>query len=240
MNVVVPVVNADGMFYQFIAWFAAASVLGEVSPHLILSVTGDSDTLYTVQTVVANYTHKYPLFRATILAGKTNISIYKALELGVAMLENSNLIFATELSLRIDPIFFQNCLQNSIAGRKVYFPVSYIVYWEPDKGVPGPGRWGFYSQSSLCIYTFDFLKFAHSSKSLLEQVSQSDLEVFQAPDSSLVRVVEPVNCQELAKRAEVTEFCVYLLLSQQMDKDLVEYMHKLDNVDRSSLSFPYH
>ena len=240
VNVVVPVLNADKMFFQFIAWFASASVLGEVNPHLILSVTGDSDTLYTVQTVVANYTHKYPLFWATILAAKTNISIDKALELGVAMLEDSDLIFVTELSLRVDPIFFRNCLQNSIAGRKVYFPVPYIVYREPDKGVPGPGRWGFYSHSSLCIYKSDFLKFAHSSKFLLEQVSQSDLEVFQAPDPSLVRVVKPVNCQEVAKRAEVTEYCVYLLMSQQMEQDLVEYMYKLDNIDHSSLSFPYH
>lgn len=235
VGVVVPVLRADEAFFQFLMWYESASRQGEVHPHLVLSVAGDSRTLYTVQMAVANYTRRHPQSRATVLPGRRDLSLSRALELAISILDSKTLVFIADASLRIRPQFFQNCLRNTIAGEKVYVPVPYVVFSEPEVDTPGPGHWGYYSLSSLCIYRADILNLP-SSDLLFQQISRSGLELFQAPDPSLVQVMRAETCQKL-EDTEAQEYCHDLSVSRQMDPGLVEYMFEHDTTSRMSLSF---
>ena len=236
VSVVVPVLRADRTFFQFMAWYETASMQGEVQPHLVLPVTGDSNTLYTVRMVAANHTRRHPQSRATVLPGRKGLSLSGALELATPILDSTALVFIADVSLRIHPQFFQNCLQNTIAGQKVYVPMPYVVFSEPEMGMPGPGHWGFYSLSSLCIYRSDLLTLPHSPGLLFQQISKSGLELFQAPDPSLVQVVRPEACRQM-EDLEAQEYCRDLSESRQVDPGLVGYMFEHDRASRMSLSF---
>ena len=234
VNVVLPISKADESFFHFMEWYTSSLYVKE-NTHLILSVIGDTHTLYRAQTAVANYTKNHPGSRATVLSGTEDLSPTGALELGVSVLSGQDLVFMADTSLRIRPLFFQSCLRNSAPGKRAYFPIPYVMFSEP-KSSPGPGRWGFYSSSSLCVYKSDFLRFSDSPKLLFQRVSESSLELFQAPDPALIRVAQPETCGGLTD-VEQQLYCKELLESTQFETSMVEYLYEHDKVIHKSLSF---
>ena len=236
VNIVLPLYQADGSFLHFMEWFSTAA--GE-NTHLILCVIGDTKTLYSAQTAVANYTRSNPGARATVLSGTKDLSPLGALELGVTILSGQDLVFVAYTSLRIRSFFFETCRKNTIEGKKVYYPIPYIVFKEPHAMYPGPGRWGYYSLSSLCVYKSDFMTFSDSPNRLFQRISRSNLELFQAPDPGLIRISVAETCDGLARDVEKKLYCRDLLEAAQFDASAVEYLHEHDMAmsHAKSLSF---
>lgn len=236
VNVVLPIFEADGSFFRFMEWFVSSNTNTKENTHLILCVIGDTKTLYTVQTAVANYTKSHPGARATILSGTEDLSPSGALELGVSVLGEQDLVFMADTTLRIRPLFFQACRKNTLQGKKVYFPIPYVMHSEP-KHHPGPGKWGYYSYSALCVFKSDFMTISDSPKLLFEHVSQSsNLEVFQAPEPSLIKVSGVESCKGYGY-VERQLYCEDMLVSSQFDAGMVEYLYEHDSVNHKSLSF---
>ena len=235
VNVVVPVLEAGKSFLQFMWWYERASLHSKQKTHLILSVIGDSSTLHSAQVAVANYTMHHPGVRATVLSGTKDLSPLGALELGISVLGSHDLVFMADTRLRLRPLFFHSCQRNTAEGKRVYYPVPYVVFSEPDTA-SGPGRWGFYSYSALCIYKSDFLPVSDSFRQLFQHVSQSSLELFQAPDPSLVRVAQPETCDEMTG-GERQLLCQDLMESRQLEAGLVEYLYNHDTASHRSLAF---
>ena len=237
VNVVVPIFKTDQSFYNFIAWYyKTMSLHPNTNIHLILCVIGDTQTLYSAQTAVANHTKRHPGSRATILSGRNDLSPSGALELGISVLSGDDLVFMADTSLRIQPFFFRSCRQNTVRGTKVYFPIPYVMFSEP-QNFPGAGRWGFYSYSSLCIYKSDFLKFSDSPKSLYQHVSKSRFEIFQAPEPGLIKVSAAESCDQQDDDAQKELFCKDLLNSSSFEAGMVDYLYEHDRASRKSLSF---
>ena len=235
INVVLPLYQADASFLHFMEWYSTAAV---ENTHLILCVIGDTTTLYSAQTAVANYTGNNPGARATVLSGTDDLSPLGALKLGVSTLSGRDLVFIADTALRLRSIFFETCRKNTIEGKKVYYPIPYVMFSEPHE-YPGPGHWGYYSLSSLCIYKSDFVMFSDSPKHLFQHISQSNLELFQAPDPGLIRVSVAETCEGLTGDVELKAYCRDLLESAQFDGSAVEYMyeHNMAVSHTRSLSF---
>lgn len=236
VNVVLPIFKADQSFYDFIEWYYKTISLHPIANvHLILCVIGDTRTLYSAQTAVANHTKSHPGSRATVLSGRSDLSPSGALELGVSVLSANDLVFMADTSLRIQPFFFRSCRQNAAQGIKVFFPVPYVMFSEPESS-PGPGRWGFYSYSSLCIYKSDFLTFSDSPKMLFQHVSKSHMEIFRAPEPGLIKISESESCTEW-EDADKQLFCKDLLNTSRFEADMVDYLYNHDRASHKSLSF---
>lgn len=236
VNVVLPIFKADSSFFHFMEWFVSSNINTKESTHLILCVIGDTKTLYTAQTAVANYTKSHPGARATILSGNEDLSPSGALELGVSVLSEPDLVFMADTSLRIRPLFFQACRKNTLQGKRVYFPIPYVMFSEPEHS-PGPGKWGYYSYSALCVFKSDFMTISDSPKLLFEHVGQSSsLELFQAPEPSLIKVSDVETCKGYGY-VERQQYCEDMLASSQFDAGMVEYLHEHDSVNHKSLSF---
>ena len=239
VNIILPVSQADKTFTGFMEWYFRTTLHRvETNVHLILCVVGDTQTLFTVQTMVANLTKLQPSSRTTILSGTPNLSPTGALELGVSVLTSTDLVFLADTRVRIRPFFFNSCRFNTLPASRVYFPVPYVMFEEPE-GYPGPGRWGFYSVSSVCIYKSDFLKFSDSPKSLFQRVSASQLELFQAPDPGLIRVSRAVkDCRNsTSDDAEWEEYCGDYTRVTQFESGTVDYLYEHDQAAHKSLSF---
>ena len=233
VNIVLPIYQADDSFLHFMQWFSRADV---ENTHLILCVIGDTKTLYSAQTAVANYTKSNPDARATVLSGTKDLSPSGALELGVSVLSGQDLVFIADTSLRIRSFFFESCRKNTIKGRKVYYPIPYVMFSEPHL-YPGPGHWGYYSLSSLCVYKSDFIMFSDTSDRFFQHISRSDLELFQAPDPGLIRVGVAETCDDLTGDPEKQLYCRDLLESVQFEAGAVEYLYEHNMASHKSLSF---
>ena len=237
VNIILPVSEADRTFTNFIEWYFRTSLHStEPNVHLILCVVGDTQALFTVQTMVANLTKFQPRSRTTILSGTPHLSPTGSLELGVSVLTNTDLVFLADTSLRIRSFFFDSCRANALPGGRVYFPVPYVMFEEP-RGYPGPGRWGFYSISSVCIYKSDFLRLSDSPKGLFQRASGSNLELFQAPDPGLIRVGTAEDCESSQDDAEREEYCNDHSIVTQFEAGTIDYLYQHDKVVHKSLSF---
>ena len=236
VNVVLPILKADRSFFHFMDWYyKAASQDSKANLHLILCVIGDANTLYTTQATVDNYSQNSPGSRATVLSGTKELSPLGVLELGMSILSGEDLVFVVDTSLRIQPFFFRSCRQNTARGSKIYFPSPYVMFREPQH-TPRPGRWAFYSYSSMCIYKSDFLNFSDSPKRLFHRISKSSLELFQAPESGLIRVGRAKSCNGLSD-VEKERYCRDLLESAQFDSSMSDYLYEHDRGRHKSLSF---
>lgn len=237
VNIILPVSEADQSFLNFMEWYYHTTLHPtETGLHLILCVVGDTRTLFTVQTTVANLTKLQPGSRTTILSGSPDLSPSGSLELGVSVLNSRDLVFLADTSLRIRSFFFDSCRANTLPGRRVYYPIPYVMFDEP-QGYPGPGRWGFYSYSFLCIYKSDFLRFSDSPKTLFKRISGSELELFQAPDPGLMRVGRVEDCEGSTDDGDWEEYCQDSLVRAQFEADTIDYLYQHDQAIHKSLSF---
>ena len=232
VNVILPIFQVDETFIHFMTWYYKST---HDNVHLILCVIANTDILYTVQSVVANHTKDSPRSRTTVLSGTADLSPTGALELGVSVLNEHALVFIADTDLRIRSFFYRSCRQNTFEGRKVYYPIPYIMFNEPHRS-PGPGRWGFYSYSSMCIYKSDFLKFSDTPKRFFERVSTSSMEIFQAPEPGLIKVSKPETCDDIID-AERQEYCRDTLISSQFSAENIDYLYRHDQTNHKPLSY---
>ena len=234
VNVILPVFQADKYFLHFMEWYYR-SIGTQKNVHLILCVVANTETLYTAQATVANHTRTSSGSRVTVLSGRRDLSPSGALELGVSVLGGQDLVFIADTSLRIRPFFFRSCRVNTVEGAKVFFPVPYVMFDEPQRS-PGPGRWAYYSHSSACMYKSDFVKFSDVPRRFFEHVSRSGLELFQAPEPGLMRVGRAESCEGFADLGR-QEYCRDVLISSQFESETIDYLYHHDTANHKSLSF---
>ena len=238
VNIILPVSEVNNDFSHFMEWYYRTTLQSsETYLHLILCIVGDTQTLSKTQRMVANLTRFHPTTRTTILSGTSDLSLAGSLELGASVLNGRDLLFLADTGLRVRQFFFDSCRANTLLGRRVYFPIPYVMLEEPSE-YPGPGQWGLSAFASACIHKSDFINLSGSTKSLLERVSESGLEVFQAPDPGLIRVGGVENCEGAELDGDWEVFCRDYVASSRVTKSEVDYLYHHDQiVSRKSLSF---
>ena len=241
VNVIVPVHSVDDNFRAFMAAYEHASLRADENAHLILSVMGEGDNLYNVQSIVANFTKKYPMFRVTILAGKEKCSIADALTLGMSVLGEKELAFLANVSLRIHTQFLDACRKNAILGERIYFPIPFS-FWNASNVSPliskWSGQWAIYNFQFACLYKEDYkLLGSHSITELFGRAIKSKLEIMQAPDPRLTQTFMREVCESISGRQKQAE-CLQARSAGIIDQvQLSQYVYDLRRQKHSSLRF---
>ena len=241
VNVIVPVHSVDDNFRVFMAAYERASLQADENAHLILSVMGEGDNLYNVQSIVANYTKRYPMFRVTILAGKEKCSIADALTLGMSVLGEKELAFLANVSLRIHTQFFDACRKNAILGERIYFPIPFS-FWNASNVSPliskWSGQWAIYNFQFACLYKEDYkLLGSNSMTKLFGRAIKSKLEIMQAPDPRLTQTFMQERCESISDRQKQAA-CLQARSAGIIDQvQLSQYVYDLRRQKHSSLRF---
>ena len=241
VNVIVPVHSVDDNFRAFMAAYEHASLRADENAHLILSVMGEGDNLYNVQSIVANYTKRYPMFRVTILAGKEKCSIADALTLGMSVLGEKELAFLANVSLRIHTQFLDACRKNAILGERIYFPIPFS-FWNASNISPliskWSGQWAIYNFQFACLYKEDYkLLGSHSMTELFGRAIKSKLEIMQAPDPRLTQTFMREVCESISDRQKQAA-CLQARSAGIIDQvQLSQYVYDLRQQKHSSLRF---
>ena len=241
VNVIVPVHSVDDEFRAFMATYEHASLRADENVHLVLAVMGKGDNLYNVQSIVANYTKRYPTFQVTILAGKEKSSIADALELGMSVLGEKELAFLANLSLRIHTQFFDACRKNAISGERIYFPVPFS-FWNMSKVPPliskWSGQWAIYNFQFACLYKDDYKLLGGNLKTeLFGRAIESKLEIMQAPDPRLTQTFMQEKCESISDRQKQAA-CLQARSAGIIDQvRLSQYVYDLRQQKCSSLRF---
>lgn len=241
VNVIVPVHSVDDNFRAFMAAYEHASLRADENAHLILSVMGEGDNLYNVQSIVANYTKRYPMFRVTILAGKEKCSIADALTLGMSVLGEKELAFLANVSLRIHTQFLDACRKNAILGERIYFPIPFS-FWNASNVSPllskWSGQWAIYNFQFACLYKEDYkLLGSHSMTELFGRAIKSKLEIMQAPDPRLTQTFMREVCESISDRQKQAA-CLQARSAGIIDQvQLSQYVYDLRQQKHSSLRF---
>ena len=244
VNVIVPVHSVDDRFRTFMAAYEVACLQEDENAHLVLSVMGEGDNLYNVQSVIANYTKKYPKFRVMILAGKGNFSAADALELGMSVLGKKELAFLANVSLQIHTSFFNTCRKNAILGEKIYFPIPFSSWNDPELSPlisKWSGEWSVYDRQFACLYKDDYKSLGDDLETdLFRRTIKSKLEVMQAPEPRLTQTFSQETCGVISDQQK-RAVCLQARSAGSMDHvQLSQYVYELNRQKHSSLTFGKH
>ncbi len=244
VNVVVPVSSVNKNFAQFMEAYQTASLHLQEKTHLILTVLGEGKNLYNVQTLIANYTKRYPKARVTILAGKGNSSV-SGLELGMSVLSKGELAFLASADLRIQPGFFEACRRNAIAGERLYFPAPFVTYKEgavttklTSKLPSWLGRWATHSFVYSCLYKEDYMLLGGNlATPLFNRAIKEQIEVMRAPEHRLTQTLERRSCDSLTDKGG-REACLLSRVASSVDEvDLSQYLYGFRTLKHNSLKY---
>lgn len=244
VNVIVPVHSVDDKFRTFMAAYERASLQEDEIVHLVLSVMGEGDNLYNVQSIIANYTKKYPNFRVMILAGKGNFSTVDALELGMSVLGEKELAFLANVSLQIHTGFFNACRRNTILRERIYFPIPFSSWNDPEQSPlisKWSGEWAVYDFQFACLYKHDYKSLGDDLETdLFGRTITSELEVMQAPEPRLTQTFSQETCDLISdqhKRAA----CLQARSVGSIDQvQLSQHVYEFNRQKHSSLTFDKH
>ena len=214
VHIVVPLSGVTGRFVEFMQMYDQSCLSNNENTHLVLAVFGEKDYALVAETVSA-YREKYPDASITVLQGSGAFSRAKALDLGLAALQDNNLAFLCDVDMHMEVDFLSRCRRNTIQGQRVYYPevfklynMDYVYRNQHKPRVLSisreHGHWGSYAFGMVCIYKSDYLStggfdvnmmgWGGEDVELYEKVIKTNLEVFRAPDVGLVHQWHPKNC----------------------------------------------
>ena len=205
INFVVPISNVNGRFREFMEMYEQVCLKAQENTRLVLAVYGTEDIAF-VQEILQPYKEKYPAASFELKEGTGAFSRAKALHLGMSGLVDQQLAFMCDVDMTITRPFLDRCRQNTIMGKRVYFPEFFKLYnleyvyrskKQPAKiGVKRQnGHWAHYSYGMLCIYKSDYTTAGGMNTNIVgwgeedviffERVLKKKLEVLRAPDTGL-------------------------------------------------------
>ena len=205
INFVMPLNRVGSRFSEFLKVYERVCLKNGGNVRLVLAVYGKDDEIF-VRNSVQEYKEKYPGSEIRVVYGEGQFSRGRALDLGLSVLNGSELAFLCDVDMTFDLSFLSHCRLNTIQGSRVYYP-EFFKYYNMDyvyrfKRKPQTynirrehGHWATYSYGMLCIYKSDYTAIGGFDTSivgwggedveLFNKVISHRLEVLKAPDPSL-------------------------------------------------------
>lgn len=238
VTVVLPLVGGGDRFGDFLVFFKAAML--EASEKVALRIVVPDNGLEELarKAIAERLGNPSNVFVKRVDGADRPAAIEAAMkDLGG---EGGDLAFITDVDTRVQPWFFHTCRSNTVAGKRVYFP---IAFWTDEIRTPAvhsswAGGWGHFSTSQVCIYKSDYDKvggYGHAP-SLLERVGEHGLEAMQAPDTGLTHLLPQRTCADLGKKRQHRCRALKTLWSSERP-DLVEYIVDLEEAKGTPLSY---
>lgn len=219
IDFVVPLSNVNNRFGNFIKNYEDVCIKTGEACRLNLVVYGTED-VNRIRTQMEALKKKYPKFLYKVIPGQGKFSRAPSLDQGMAVLESSDLAFVCDVDMSIGQTFLDRCRQNTIQGKRVYFPTIFKFYnmdyvnWGTRNKVSYSinsqhGHWGTYGYGMMCIYKSDYSKIGGYNKKIRgwggEDYAFTDLtvkkkyEIFRAIEPSLSHHWHPKNCDGLSR-----------------------------------------
>ena len=202
---IVPLSGVNSRLYDFLQMYEDLCLKPNERCSLNLVVYGEQDSELIGERLQL-LQGKYPDAKLRKITGKGEFSRGRALELGVAKLNPSDLIFICDVDMMIEKHFLRRCRRNPIPGKRVYYPEFFKYYnmeyvyrfskkpWSLRISRQN-GHWAMYSYGMLCIYKSDYTRtggfdphiegWGGEDVKLASRVLSRHLDILRAPDPAL-------------------------------------------------------
>lgn len=206
VNMIVPLSKVNERFTEFLSMYEELCLKTGERVRLILSVFGGEEDQKFIYKSVKKYAKQYPEFEYVVVIGTDAFSRGRALDLGMSVLNDTELAFLCDVDMTINQPFLNRCRMNTILGQRVYYP-EFFKYYNMDyvyrfKRKPltyrikrEHGHWATYSYGMVCIYKADYREIGGFNKrivgwggedvDLFMKVLRKKLQVLKAPDPAL-------------------------------------------------------
>ncbi len=203
---IVPLKDVNSRLYDFLEMYEDLCLRPREMCSLNLVVYGAHD-LELIGKRLHYLKKKYPEARLRKITGKGEFSRGRALQLGLAKLSPSDLVFICDVDMMIESQFLRRCRRNPIRGKRVYYPeffkyynMDYVYKFSRKPWTVGisrqDGHWAMYSYGMLCIYKSDYMStggfdpriqgWGGEDVKLASQVLARHLDIMRAPDPALL------------------------------------------------------
>lgn len=247
VNLVVPVTKVNDRLGEFLKMYEQVALISGQRTHLVLVTYTESDQKYC-KSKISYYTKKYPSSRFTIVQGEGDFARAKALDKGISVLDNNDLIFISDVDMEFDEQFLERCRLNTIQGQQVYYPEVFKMYnmkYVYKAGMkPGylgimrkNGHWCHYGYGMLCLYRSDYIAVGGLDTSFVgwggedvefyEKILRHKYKVLRAPDPALIHKWHPKHChkQEGSKQSSCLSSQSEVLADR---RELAQYVYELE------------
>ena len=216
INFVVPAHNVVTRLKEFLHAYEAACLKedGNCKLHIVMY---DSNEIQTVTEYLEQIKNRHPIFQYYIVKGSGVFNRGVARDFGLSSLQEDDLVSMVDVDINFDKEFLGRCRQNTIQGKRVYFPMVFKYYnmeFVHPNHPPRPryakttahGYWCRLGYGVACLYKSDYsklggfdLKFkgwGGEDTDIYERFLRS-FEVFRAPDPGLVHQFHFSSCSGL-------------------------------------------
>ena len=254
VNVVLPLPLVDDRFKEFVSSFVQQGLRKKLPLSLVVVVFSVADA-DSVEKVVKVFTRGFPKTLVTIAVAEGQYSFLHAVEVGISVLNQKDLIFVANVRMRMTQDFWTRCRENTEPGRQAYFPIPFSTYESDYRTVivtdtdsysisHWTGQWAFYSFSSFCIIKQDYTdvggyRDSQYSADFFERLTHSSIQVFQAPDPGLYQFWTGRTCNDLDTKSRKLA-CLALQEGPSMfqQPELIEYLSGLAKSTSSKFWYP--
>lgn len=203
---VIPLSNVNERLTEFLKIYEDVCLVMEDKCGLNLVVYGYDDAR-VISGYLRNLKRKYSGAKLRVIVGSGRFSRGRALELGLAELSASDLVFICDVDMIIERSFLRRCRRNAIQGKRVYYP-EFFKYYNMDYVYPFSrsmpwgreisrqhGHWAMYSYGMLCSYKSDLDRvggfnsriegWGGEDVDLAKRILANKLDIFRTPDPAL-------------------------------------------------------
>ena len=221
VNFIVPIMNVELRLKEFMWMYEKQFLKTHEKVCLILVVYGKASIAY-VRKIQQSVLRSYQSAKIVILPQtEGTFSRSNALDIGMALLNGSDLAFFCDVDLKIHHAFTQRCRRNTIRSQRVYFPEVFKMYnlhfvyrhrrmpRNPYVATRTHGHWGSYGFGMACIYKSDYVDVGGFNTRITgwggEDVDffmrvKRKLSAMQAPDTALWHRWHPKVCSTKLSR----------------------------------------
>ena len=204
VHFIVPVSKVNKRLDSFLDRYENLALVTKENTHLILVAYSENDLEQSKEQTL-KFTKKYPDATFTIIHGKGEFSRAKALDAGMAVLDDNDIAFLCDIDMDIGEGFLHRCRRNTIKNKQIYFPEVFKQY-KPDyislasKYTKASinrftGHWGYYGYGMICIYKSDYVTIGGLNTEIkgwggedvefYERTLKHKYQVLRAPDPGL-------------------------------------------------------
>ena len=216
IHVLLPLFLVDNRFKEFVRNFVQQGLSKGVSLSLVVVIFSESDA-DVVEIIVKQFTRGIPNALVTIAIAEGEYTFPRAVEMGMSILKEYDLVFVADVNLRVRQDFWVRCGENTELGKQAYFPILFSTYAFDYRTIlindtasypinAWTGQWAFYSFKTFCIMKEDYTNVggyesAAYSVDFFERLIRSKVQVFQAPDPGLYQFWSARTCGNLNSAA---------------------------------------
>ena len=240
IHVLLPLLAVDDRFREFLRNFVQQGLSKGITLSLVVVLFNEMEA-DLVEAIVMQFTRGFPKAVVTIVIAEGKYSFLQAIDMGVSVLKNDDIVFVTDVNMRVKSDFWDRCRENTKLGTRTYFPVPFSAYVSDytisivNKTFTYPinewtGKWTYYSFRTFCIVKQDYVAVGgyegvKFSVEFFERMIHSNLQVFQSPDPSLYRFWPLRTCGHLTSAAKIKACQMFAEnMRKYSQPDLIEFL----------------